>query len=244
MSQKSVSSAPGSAGRDHQVLNVFALENTLFDHIACGDTTQLMPILERLAAAVEDTNRAHMPGEEELLTSTKLYFSYLWRRIARVIYERTGRRKTISRGVTMDLEMNALTTRTQVLELVISYATELAAELSLTAPTPSHNAVTQVKHYIEEHFADDITLASAAESVGLSECYLSKLFRREEGVNFKNYLIMVRMEKAMVLIREGKLNIGEIAAAVGYANANYFSQTFHKYYGLTPNACRTRGMHG
>jgi len=239
-----VPSAPGSAGRDHQVLNIFTLENTLFDRIAVGDTDGLDRILSQLAASVEETNRAFMPGDEDLLNSTRLYFSYLWRRIARVIYERTGRRKTITRGVTMDLEMQELTTRDEVISLVMGYITELTRELDLTAPRPVHKVIDQVKRYIAEHYADDVSLESAAQAVGLSDCYLSKLFKKEEGLNFKNYVIQIRMEKAMELIREGKLNVNEIAAAVGYENANYFSQTFHKYYGLTPNACRTRGMQG
>lgn len=231
-----------ACSRDEQVLNIFSLENMLFDQIVDGDIEGLSTSLSELAGVVEDANRIYMPNEDDLLISTKHYFSYLWRRIARVIYERTGKRKTIQQDVTMDLEMSNLTRREDVLNLVQSYVIQRSDELHLTNQGSFHKIIENVKKYIDDNFASDVSLKYVADQVGLSSYYLSKLFKKEEGVNFKDYVIMVRMEKAMHLINEGRLNINEIACAVGYTNANYFSQAFHKYYGIPPKACQTRGI--
>lgn len=231
-----------ACSRDEQVVNIFSLENLLFDQIVDGDIEGLSISLSELADTVEDANRIYMPNEDDLLISTKHYFSYLWRRIARVIYERTGKRKTIQQGVTMDLEMSNLNKREDMLNLVQCYVIQLSDELHLTNQGSFHKIIENVKKYIDDNFASDVSLKYVADQVGLSSYYLSKLFKKEEGVNFKDYVIMVRMEKAMNLINEGKLNINEIACAVGYTNANYFSQAFHKYYGIPPKACQTRGI--
>lgn len=231
-----------ACSRDEQVLNIFGLEDALFDQIVDGDIEGLSISLRELATAVEDANRIYMPNDDDLLISTKHYFSYLWRRIVRVIYERTGKRKTIPQGVTMDMDMSNVSRVEDVLDLVQRFVIQLSDELHLTNQGSFHKIIENVKKYIDDNFASDVSLRYVADQVGLSSYYLSKLFKKEEGVNFKDYVIMVRMEKAMQLINDGRLNINEIACAVGYANANYFSQAFHKYYGIPPKACQTRGI--
>lgn len=228
--------------RDNQIVNLFALENLLFDQIVEGDIEGLNTALQEIYQAVEDANRIYIPNDEDLFISAKYYFSYLWRRIPRVIYERTGKRKTIKAGVIMDLEMINLKSRKEILDLVQNYTIQLSDELHLTNQGSFHKIIENVKKYIDDNFASDVSLKFVADQVGLSSYYLSKLFKKEEGMNFKDYVIMVRMEKSMQLINEGKMNINEIACAVGYTNANYFSQAFHKYYGIPPKVCQTRGI--
>jgi len=228
--------------RDNQIINLFALENLLFDQIVDGDIEGLNTSLNEIYQAAEDANRIYMPNDEDLFISSKYYFSYLWRRIPRAIYERTGKRKTIKAGVIMDLEMTNLKTRQEILDLVQNYTIQLSDELHLTNQGSFHKIIENVKQYIDDNFASDVSLKFVADQVGLSSYYLSKLFKKEEGMNFKDYVIMVRMEKSMQLINEGKMNINEIACAVGYTNANYFSQAFHKYYGIPPKVCQTRGI--
>ena len=228
--------------RDNQIINLFALENVLFDQIMDGDIEGLNTSLREIYQAAEDANRIYIPNDEDLFNSSKYYFSYLWRRIPRVIYERIGKRKTIKAGVIMDLEMANLNSPDEIIDLVQNYIIQLSDELHLTNQGSFHKIIENVKKYIDDNFASDVSLKFVAEQVGLSSYYLSKLFKKEEGMNFKDYVIMVRMEKSMQLINEGKLNINEIACAVGYTNANYFSQAFHKYYGTPPKACQTRGI--
>lgn len=228
--------------RDNQIINLFALENVLFDQIMDGDIEGLNTSLREIYQAAEDANRIYIPNDEDLFNSSKYYFSYLWRRIPRVIYERIGKRKTIKAGVIMDLEMANLNRPDEIIDLVQNYIIQLSDELHLTNQGSFHKIIENVKKYIDDNFASDVSLKFVAEQVGLSSYYLSKLFKKEEGMNFKDYVIMVRMEKSMQLINEGKLNINEIACAVGYTNANYFSQAFHKYYGTPPKACQTRGI--
>lgn len=66
--------------------------------------------------------------------------------------------------------------------------------------------------------------------------YLSKLFLRETGYKFSTFLLILRMEKAVQLLKkEEELSIYEIALMTGFGNnPQYFSTVFKKYYGRTP----------
>lgn len=94
--------------------------------------------------------------------------------------------------------------------------------------------VEKVKKYINENYSEDITLNSMAEYVSLSPYYLSRIFNKIEGINFKDYIIKVRMENSKKMLREANLSIKEIANKVGYIDQNYFSKAFKRYTGRTP----------
>ena len=63
----------------------------------------------------------------------------------------------------------------------------------------------------------------------------------EEGMNYKDYLSSVRMEKAAALLREGKLNVSQVAQEVGYASLKNFSAAFKSYFGVTAREMRRGG---
>ena len=63
----------------------------------------------------------------------------------------------------------------------------------------------------------------------------------EEGMNYKDYLSSVRMEKAAALLREGKLNVSQVAQEVGYGSLKNFSAAFKSYFGITAREMRRGG---
>lgn len=107
-------------------------------------------------------------------------------------------------------------------------------EIFIHKESRNQKIVNVVKEYIEKNFSEDITLNQLAEFVGFSPFYLSKTFKRIEGISYKDYFIRVRMEKAKSIMRENKKTIQEIAYEVGYSDPNYFSKAFKKYAGISP----------
>ena len=73
-----------------------------------------------------------------------------------------------------------------------------------------------------------------AASLGLSEGHLSHLFKKETDCTVGSYLTRCRMQKAMTLLKKGKLRVYEVAEAVGYKDITYFSGTFKKLTGMSP----------
>lgn len=77
----------------------------------------------------------------------------------------------------------------------------------------------------------------ASEILYMNPDYLGKLFRKETGEKFSNYVMKVRMERAMELIGAGgDVKVFELAEQLGFGdNPQYFSQVFKKYTGVSPS---------
>ena len=91
-----------------------------------------------------------------------------------------------------------------------------------------------LKSYIDRNYSQDISLETLAELFGLTESYMSRLFKTRIGVTFQAYLKQVRMEKAKELLLSGEDKISEIAKKTGYRSIQYFYLVFKQYYGITP----------
>lgn len=87
---------------------------------------------------------------------------------------------------------------------------------------------------VRARYREDLTLKVVADSLYLTPTYLSRLFKKETGYNFKEYLIKTRMEKAQELLQEEGHTIKEVASSVGYKDLGYFSKSYKKYFGCSP----------
>lgn len=102
--------------------------------------------------------------------------------------------------------------------------------------TAEHSVyVKQALEYINTHFTENISQSLAAEKIGISNVYLSKLFNQEMKIGFSEYLVQVRLNQAEKLLRQRKLSIREIAAQCGFNDYVYFLKTFKKHVGVTPH---------
>ncbi len=96
----------------------------------------------------------------------------------------------------------------------------------------------KITAYIHHNYHRDITLEEVAGAVFLSPCYLSRIFKQAQGVNFIDYLTHVRLEKAKILLESNSDSITQIARKVGYQDPKYFSTVFKKHEGCTPSEYR------
>ena len=103
-------------------------------------------------------------------------------------------------------------------------------------------AIRIVKRYIRENYKDDISLSSAADKANISSVYLSRLFKKEEGINFLDYLNQCRIEEAKKLLKDVQYNILDVADETGFKNTRYFSKIFKKNVGITPSEYRKRHL--
>ena len=85
--------------------------------------------------------------------------------------------------------------------------------------------------YIGFHFTEDISLNTVADFVYLNRDYLSRQFKKEVGINFSEYLMRLRMNRANQLLETTNMRISDIALSVGITNMSYFSTVFHKSFG-------------
>ncbi|MHA6484895.1 response regulator transcription factor [Paenibacillus sp. strain BS8-2] len=88
--------------------------------------------------------------------------------------------------------------------------------------------------YINNHYSDQLSLTSIADHFGLSASYLSRLLRRETGINFVDLVVKARIEAAKRLLRDPRYKVNEVGEMVGYKEYTYFYQVFKKTEGISP----------
>ncbi|WP_411346363.1 response regulator [Paenibacillus sp. WLX1005] len=104
---------------------------------------------------------------------------------------------------------------------------------------PSRSRVVkQVQEIVSESLGQDVSVKSIADRVYLHPVYLSKIYKAETSEGLGDYIIRIRMEKALYMLKHTNRKIYEITAELGYQNPQYFSKLFKKHYGMTPNEFR------
>ncbi|MGM9605222.1 MAG: response regulator [Faecousia sp.] len=96
--------------------------------------------------------------------------------------------------------------------------------------------VLEAMAYISKHYNEpDISVGTVAQSLNISEGYLSHTFKKETDYTLLNYLTRYRIHKAMELLKDCRVKVYEVAEQVGYRDIAYFSATFKKYTGISPS---------
>lgn len=84
------------------------------------------------------------------------------------------------------------------------------------------------------------TIEEYAQKYNISVCWFIRRFKEATGESPRKYLIKIRIRKACELLENSSLNVGEIAALVGYENPLYFSRQFKEERGISPREYRDR----
>ena len=100
-----------------------------------------------------------------------------------------------------------------------------------------HPLVRRTMIYIHENYTNpDLSLRQIANSLYVAPDHLSRVFKRSQGITITTYITQARMNIALKLISEGKVQrISDVARVVGYSDALYFSKAFKKVYGVPPS---------
>ncbi len=100
------------------------------------------------------------------------------------------------------------------------------------------NIIHQIKCYAEKCYGEDLSLDAVATKFFISKYRLSRLFKKETGENYWDFVTRVRMEKALFLLTHSNLKTYEVASKVGYEDISYFSTLFKKFFGKSPKNFR------
>ena len=95
-----------------------------------------------------------------------------------------------------------------------------------------------LKEYVENNYIYDISMQEAAEEMGYSDAYFSKLFKQYFNQNFTAYLTEYRIKKAKELLSNTNHSIKDISRMVGYTDSNYFAKIFKRLVGEIPSKYR------
>ncbi len=105
---------------------------------------------------------------------------------------------------------------------------------------PHAAIIRRCTEYIEKNYQEPITLQSMSNVIYLSQAYISRIFRKETGYSFTDFLNRMRVERSKELLRSQSIRIADIAAAVGFEDQSYFTKVFKRHTGITPGHYRER----
>lgn len=90
------------------------------------------------------------------------------------------------------------------------------------------------KKYINEHYKENLSLKILADVMCMNSYYFSSFFKKNSGMNFKDFLNEIRLERAVSLLISTDKRIIDIAAEVGFSDERSFSKAFRKKYAESP----------
>lgn len=93
-------------------------------------------------------------------------------------------------------------------------------------------------NYITSHLEQELSAQDVANHVNLSYTYFCRLFKKETGKSFSEYVAFARLQQAVWMLRHTNNTIEEISDYVGFNTPNYFSAIFKKFVGITPSEYR------
>jgi len=98
--------------------------------------------------------------------------------------------------------------------------------------------IRKARDFIEQHWAEELSLGQVARAANTSPNYFSEKFKEATGTNFVKYVARTRFEKAEGLLRNADLRVSEIAFAVGFQSLSQFNRVFKKFAGQSPTEYR------
>lgn len=119
-------------------------------------------------------------------------------------------------------------------------ATALCDAAEMERKYNSETTIARIKDYINHHLSSDLSLTALGKATGFNPTYLSRMFKRDEGIGLHDYITDCRINLAKSLLMNTNMKIYEIAQKSGYDNSNYFIRTFKLLVGQTPQEYRNQ----
>lgn len=133
-----------------------------------------------------------------------------------------------------------------VLRLIKIFADHLAVlsnRLVIRAAAGDSPAIEKARRFIAENLQEELSLARVAQTAGMSTSYFCKVFRRETGVHFMEYVARERTELVKQQLVNPHARVSDAAFAAGFQSLSQFNRVFRRIAGEAPSDYRER-LHG
>lgn len=122
-----------------------------------------------------------------------------------------------------------------LLYLLVSNYRELEVSDELLRQNRKLNKLTPITSYMKEHYQEELSLERLAEKFGYAPAYISRMFQKYAGINYKDYLQSVRVKYALAELSRGECTVSEAALKHGFSDSRAFAKVFQKKYGMLPS---------
>ena len=107
-------------------------------------------------------------------------------------------------------------------------------ELAFLAAFYSGMLTEKQRRILSLYCEEDLSLGEVARGFGITPEYLSSIFRKSTGRNFKEYLTDIRIENACRLLQQREMKVSDVARLAGFDKADYFGKVFKNRMHMTP----------
>ncbi|OWA34915.1 AraC family transcriptional regulator [Saccharibacillus sp. O16] len=137
-----------------------------------------------------------------------------------------------------------LLAKSKLMELIVCYLMSLNVEQEpvVLRTHASADRLTQVLDYIDDHFAENITVEALADRAYMHPNSFIRVFKQYAGMPPIQYVTHKKMEKAKQLLATTSHSISEVAQQLGFNDTFYFSKQFKKHAGLSPSDYRRQRL--
>ncbi|WP_165452670.1 helix-turn-helix domain-containing protein [Paenibacillus thalictri] len=212
-----------------------------YPHHLVSELTQAIAFLDRDKA--DELLRQFIQEVLRVETDPNLYrmsFAMLLTDLARVIYDAGDTGEMFIRDHGNEYEQLLSLKTPQQIEIwfkhqIIYPMMDLARKRHESSGKSISRSVMDLIH---EHYDSDLTLEQCAQRLNYSTHYIRRIFRKETGMNFSDYLAGYRHDMAKSWLSGSDMKITEIAEKLQYTNAQNFIRQFRKLEGMTPGQYR------
>jgi AraC-like DNA-binding protein len=217
------------------VYRKYEMENAFLSYIEQGEPERALRIFASMTTMASDELRVYVPNSPQVAMASL-------RTLVRKAAERSGLSVIAIDKIVQDatLRMDKAKNYPEFFEAIRDYIYRIATAVKehLESDKNLSPKIIQVRDFLKENYAEDVTLENVANKFLLSKDHLSRTFKKEMGMGVVDYLARLRIEEACSLLRGGDLAIADIANSVGYEDPNYFVKVFRKKKRMTPSQYR------
>lgn len=128
-------------------------------------------------------------------------------------------------------------------EMLASVLTEVLGSSRPRAGTDRCEPLAEaVRDVVAQRYAEPLTLADIADTVGVSPYHLHRRFRATTGWTIHAYRDHLRLREGLARVLDGAEDLSALAYELGYASHSHFTSRFHRVFGMTPSAARRGGL--
>lgn len=125
-----------------------------------------------------------------------------------------------------------------LLSIFAQHLAGLGNQIMVTEAAAESQTVSKARTYIAEHLGEEITLGQVAQAAGMSIYYFCKMFKKEMGLTFTEYLARLRVETVKRMLLDPHKRISEAAYDAGFQSLSQFNRVFRHFAGETPSDFR------
>lgn len=148
--------------------------------------------------------------------------------------------RSAGRGDILTNEALELDTLSELKEWMIGHCLSIIAADVYGGPSSKREEIAEACGYVTQHLDRKITLEEVAELLFMNPSYFSRLFKKETGETFIEYVTRMKMNRAKELLENSGASVGKICETLGYDNQSYFIKLFKSFAGVTPVEYRSQ----